>query len=38
MCEQPMTLEEICDDSKLKDFDVCRLIWAFLVVGALMKS
>ncbi|MGH9749973.1 MAG: DUF4388 domain-containing protein [Candidatus Polarisedimenticolia bacterium] len=36
--EQPMTLEELCDDSRLKDFDVCKAVWAFLIVGALMKS
>jgi len=38
MCDVPTSLEEMCDASKLNDYDVCRSIWAFLVLGALMKA
>jgi len=38
MCDAPTSLEEMCDASKLNDYDVCRSVWAFLVLGALMKS
>lgn len=38
LCDQPMTLEEICEDSRLKDLEVCKVVWAFLIVGALMKA
>jgi hypothetical protein len=31
------TVEEICDDSTLPDFEVCRTIWAFRVVGVLKR-
>jgi len=38
-CEQgPMTLEEMCDEIKQRDYEVCRSIWGLLAVGALMKS
>lgn len=33
-----MTLAELCESSSLGDYEVCRSIWALLVVGALMKS
>ena len=38
MCDAPTSLEEICDASKLNDYDVCRSVWALLILGALMKS
>jgi hypothetical protein len=38
MCDVPTSLEEMCEASKMNDFDVCRSVWALLVVGALMKS
>ena len=38
MCDAPTSLEEICEASSLDDLDACRSIWAFLVLGALMKS
>jgi hypothetical protein len=38
-CEQgPMTLEEMCDAIKQRDYEVCRSIWGLVAVGALMKS
>jgi hypothetical protein len=37
-CRTPTSLGEMCDASDLGDFQVCRSIWALLVVGALMKS
>lgn len=38
MCDQPTSLEEICEASKYGDYDACRSVWALLVVGALMRS
>ena len=38
MCDAPTSLEEICEASSLDDLDACRSIWAFLALGALMKS
>jgi hypothetical protein len=37
-CRTPTSLGEMCDASELGDFQVCRSIWALLIVGALMKS
>ena len=34
---QPRTVGEICAASTLDDFDVCRAIWAFRVVGILRR-
>lgn len=36
-CEGPETLGHLCEQSALKDFDVCRLVWAFTVVGMLER-
>lgn len=38
MCEAPTSLEEMCEASKLSDYEVCKSVWALLIVGALMKS
>jgi hypothetical protein len=38
MCDAPTSLEEICEASKLNDYDACRSVWALLILGALMKS
>ena len=38
MCEAPTSLEEMCEASKLSDHEVCKTVWALLIVGALMKS
>ena len=38
MCDEPTALVEMCDASSLSDYEVCRAVWALLVVGALMKS
>jgi len=37
-CDAPTSLEEMCEASKLSDLDVCRSVWALLLVGALMKA
>ena len=37
-CEETRTLEEICDAIPLDDFLICKLLWGFLIVGALMKA
>ena len=36
-CEGPVTLAHLCEQSALMDFDVCRLVWAFTVVGMLER-
>lgn len=36
-CENSETLGRLCEQSALKDFDVCRLVWAFTVVGMLER-
>ncbi len=36
-CESGASLADICEASAGKDFEVCRLIWAFMVVGLLQK-
>jgi hypothetical protein len=38
MCDAPTSLEEMCEASKLSGYDVCKTVWALLVIGALMKS
>jgi hypothetical protein len=37
-CDAPTSLEEICESSKLSGLDVCRSVWALLLVGSLMKA
>jgi len=37
VCETPVSLQDICGQTPLKDFDVCRLVWAFLATGILRK-
>jgi len=37
-CDVPTSLEEMCESSKLSDLDVCRSVWALLLVGSLMKA
>ncbi|HEX9428512.1 MAG TPA: DUF4388 domain-containing protein [Candidatus Polarisedimenticolia bacterium] len=36
-CEQPINLREICRVSTMKDFDICRLLWAFLTLGVVRR-
>jgi hypothetical protein len=38
MCHQPTTLDEMCQASKMGDFQVCRSVWGLLVVGAIARS
>jgi hypothetical protein len=38
MCKTPTSLEEMCESSGMKDYDICKSVWALLLVGALMKS
>lgn len=37
-CDAPTSLQELCEASSMSDYDVCRSVWAMLIVGALMKS
>ena len=34
---EPRTVEAICDSSSLPDFEVCRTLWAFRVVGVVRR-
>jgi hypothetical protein len=34
---RPRTVGEICDDSRLSDFEVCRSLWAYRVIGAARR-
>ncbi len=34
---EPRTVMEICDESTLADFEVCRVLWAFGVVGVVRR-
>ncbi|HET6372161.1 MAG TPA: DUF4388 domain-containing protein [Candidatus Polarisedimenticolia bacterium] len=36
-CESGATLGQVCHDSTLPDFEVCRLVWGFMVVGLLRR-
>lgn len=36
-CDGPVTLGTLCEQSPLMDFDVCRLVWAFTIVGILER-
>ena len=38
MCKAPTTLNEMCETSEMGDCEVCKSVWALLVVGALMKA
>lgn len=37
-CERPVSLRNLCRGSTLKDFDVCRFLWAMLTLGAVTRS
>jgi len=37
-CEAGATLGQMCDESALSDFEVCRLVWTFTVVGLLKRA
>jgi len=36
-CEAPVSLAQLCDTSPMKNFDVCRLVWAFTIGGLLKR-
>jgi len=36
-CESEVPLGRLCEESAMADFEVCRLIWAFAVVGLLRR-
>lgn len=37
-CESGFVLGQLCEDSSLPDFEICRLVWAFSVVGLLERE
>lgn len=36
-CERPVPIREICRLSSLKDFEICRLLWALLILGVVIR-
>jgi hypothetical protein len=38
LCSESTSLGEMCEASSLLDLQVCKTVWAFLIVGALMKA
>jgi len=36
-CDRTVTLRELCRGSSIKDFEVCRLLWALLTLGIVNR-
>ena len=36
--ERPITLRDLCRSSDLKDFEICRLLWALLTIGIVKRE
>ena len=36
-CERPASLRELCRSSTLKDFEICRLLWALMTLGIVVR-
>ena len=36
-CERALPLREICKLSSLNDFEICRLLWALLILGVVIR-
>ena len=36
-CAEPAALGDLCEGSDLSDYEVCRSVWALMVLGAVMK-
>ena len=36
--EQPLSLRQLCRASPMKDFDICRLLWALLTLGIVSRT
>jgi hypothetical protein len=36
-CERPLPLRDICKLSPLNDFEICRLLWALLILGVVTR-
>jgi hypothetical protein len=37
-CERPTPLRDLCRVSSMKDFDICRLLWALLTLGIVNRA
>ncbi len=37
-CAQPSSLDEMCEASRLSNFETCKSVWVLLLVGALMRA
>jgi Domain of unknown function (DUF4388) len=36
--ERPLSLRQLCRTSPMKDFDICRLLWALLTLGIVNRT
>ncbi|MFQ5878106.1 MAG: DUF4388 domain-containing protein [Acidobacteriota bacterium] len=36
-CDRPITLRELCRSSEIRDFEICRLLWALLTLGIVNR-
>jgi len=36
-CERAVPLRELCRRSRLKDFEICRLLWALMTLGIVIR-
>ena len=37
-CDRPVSLGDLCRQSNMKDFDICRLLWALMTLGVVTKG
>ena len=36
-CERAVRLQQLCRGSTLKDFEICRLLWALMTLGIVVR-
>ncbi len=36
-CDRSISVRDLCNSSEVKDFEICRLLWAFQVLGIVSK-
>jgi hypothetical protein len=37
-CERPIPLRDLCRSSNLNDFEICRLLWALMTLGMVVRT
>jgi len=37
-CERPIPLRDLCRSSTLNDFEICRLLWALMTLGIVVRT